>query len=377
MLSAIKDWFRSPKPQFSEEDRLKQIEKGYIVGFSYMAQSGISGKRFTVEDAHTYNFDGEKFQAFQLVHESRSTPIQMIVQFDEEDSYITLSIPLDESDQKELFGRSLDKNDSIFMQDKIVVHTPVSERLVGWYTSQYKKVIDGTEGCVIRSDSPSSDAAEKQQTKPFRYYLFVSESNEFAIELEKYEQGDLKIFLTQFRPTSDIAHIKKGSGSDVRIEPKEAAKDITDMNGSRASAYVSPIPQTPLPVVIEPAVMVARSKSEVQIKPIEKSKPIQNSAAGSRQMVIPCPASVAVKLIEEARRNEVPLSQLMRKVLGLPVHYDETVMIPLQMTDSDLDQLAKKLNVNSRDHNELKSALIKELALFTGEEMEDRIEEVA
>jgi hypothetical protein len=384
VLSAIKSWFSGNKSEALDLSLLDNLHVGYSVGFGFMPQSLLSGKRFQVSEVNSYRFDDQRFLSYQISNHAVSTPMQMIVQQDDEDSYLAISMLLDSEDQKELFGRALESRDSIFLQDKLVLNGTDSQRLDGWFVGQYKKVLDGVRGEFMRGHYQLS--GRNNEVWDFQYYLFADETNEHAIEIERYDHGEFKIYVTVFRPVTDIGQVRK---PDTVVRPLEqdrtALSIITPLspieqvraepaldNETLVEKVLHVAPASVKPVVIHPTRTHASQKQkkiakEVIIKPV--AKPRDNK----RELAISCSTGLLSKLLEESDRSEISLTQLVRKVIGLPVQYNETVLVPLQLTDEEMDAIAAKLGSDAKDSKSMSQAIIRELELFTGIEEKEEV----
>ena len=81
---------------------------------------------------------------------------------------------------------------------------------------------------------------------------------------------------------------------------------------------------------------------------------------------IECDLRVANKIIDEAIRNEMRLTDIVRRIIELPVAYPESVQIPVQLTDEDYALLAIRYGISSADRNAIKRRIIEDLNDFSG-----------
>ena len=81
---------------------------------------------------------------------------------------------------------------------------------------------------------------------------------------------------------------------------------------------------------------------------------------------IECDLKVANKIIDEAIRNEMRLSDVVRRIIELPVAYPESVQIPMTLSDEDYALLAIRYGISSTDRNAIKSRIIEDLNNFSG-----------
>jgi hypothetical protein len=368
VFSFVRNLFSSRKSETQNLQTLKDLHTGYSVGFGYMPQTDLSGRRFRISEVNSYRFGAETFLAYTLQHEALISPVQLIADLTEEDPYLALSQIMDPNDQKQLFGREISAKDSLFLQDKIVFDVPENHRLGGWAASSYKKVINGIDGEYIRGHY-QLQAASTLEPWSFKYYLFVSESNDYAVEIENYDHGICKISLTVFRPITDIGQIRKPVQSQLHVAPKKMRASMLEAQDDEVPVIAhEPVVKTPVMVLTKDAeIEVVNEPRRNVVKPITSS---QNQNIKGEEFTLPCPASVAAKLIEESQRNQIPLSQLVRKILGLNIHMDETVLIPFSLSPADIKLLTNKFGIDAHNTEVLRSFLLKEVSLFVGEEEE-------
>lgn len=81
---------------------------------------------------------------------------------------------------------------------------------------------------------------------------------------------------------------------------------------------------------------------------------------------IDCELHVANKIIDEAIRNEMRINDVVRRVIGLPVSQQESVQIPVTLTDQDYSLLAIRYGISSGDHEAIKKRIIEDLGDFSG-----------
>lgn len=81
---------------------------------------------------------------------------------------------------------------------------------------------------------------------------------------------------------------------------------------------------------------------------------------------IECELRVANQIIDEAIRNEMRLSDVVRRIIELPVSHQELVHIPINLADEDYSLLAIRYGIPSSDRNAIKIRIIQELGDFSG-----------
>jgi len=81
---------------------------------------------------------------------------------------------------------------------------------------------------------------------------------------------------------------------------------------------------------------------------------------------IDCELQVANKIIDEAIRNEMRINDVVRRVIGLPVSQQESVQIPVTLTDQDYSLLAIRYGISASDHEAIKRRITEDLSDFSG-----------
>ena len=87
---------------------------------------------------------------------------------------------------------------------------------------------------------------------------------------------------------------------------------------------------------------------------------------GMDNEAIECDLRVANKIIDEAIRNEMRLSDIVRRIIELPVAYPEAVQIPVTLSDEDYALLGIRYGITSADRNGIKRRIIEDLNDFSG-----------
>lgn len=97
-----------------------------------------------------------------------------------------------------------------------------------------------------------------------------------------------------------------------------------------------------------------------------KTVPIQQPNGEMENDSIECELRVANKVIDEAIRNEMRLSDVVRRIIALPVAQQEIVQIPISLSEEDFKLLAIRYGMSASEHNDIKKRIIEELNDFSG-----------
>ncbi len=98
----------------------------------------------------------------------------------------------------------------------------------------------------------------------------------------------------------------------------------------------------------------------------QEIKAVNKIANGMDNESVECDLRVANQLIDEAIRNEMRLSDVVRRIIELPVAHQEAVHIPINLADEDYSLLAIRYGIPSTDRNAIKLRIIQDLGDFSG-----------
>ena len=87
--------------------------------------------------------------------------------------------------------------------------------------------------------------------------------------------------------------------------------------------------------------------------------------------MLSCDLHLAGRLIDEAQRNRMALSELIRKVIDLPARVTEQVFIPFTLESSEAQELARRYKLPNADIELVKPHIINELKRFVGDKTKE------
>jgi len=436
MLDVIADfWKPAKKNQAQEPLKPEQLQTGSSLGFGFVPQAILSGRRLYINGINTYQFGEESLTSFVLTYDKEttsSTPgVSMIVAESEGEHYLAISRRIPIADREKLF----DKEELNAVMGKPDATTlTCRDHMVdfkGWTVSRYKREIHGLKGRIFKGDyrkTPLPNGAGQD----FEYTLLVSDNNEHAIEIEKYS-NHIEVYTTVYRRVSDIGEIThpvsaEAGRPDIKLAsapakapaatpaaaPAPSASPVLSVTQQTVEAtkpapiklqefpaapvQVAPKPEpvkletkptpapapqqtTPLNISKEKIPMEytttngAAAKTTAFIKPHlpenfskQEVKAVTNNALKQFENdAIECDLRVANKIIDEAIRNEMRLTDIVRRIIELPVAYPESVQIPVSLTDEDYALLAIRYGIPTSDRNSIKRRIIEDLNDFSGD----------
>jgi len=443
MLDVIADfWKPVKKAQTQEKLNPDQLQVGSSIGFGFVPQAILSGRRLNVDTINTYQFGEEKLTSFALTQEKdASAPgVSMIVAEAEGEHYLAISRRIPGNDRAKLFDNT-DLDNVLNKADitKLACKDNHAD-FKGWVVPSYRREIQGLKGRIFKGDFRKALLPAAGEAKEFEYTLLVSESNEHAIEIEKYADHT-EIYATIYRRMNDIGEIAHPTPEVKRPDIKLASAPAAATSTSAQAAVTQPPrfiaqppqatqpPQAAEPPKQEPVKPVPlqlqelstpATQAETKPAPVQASKPstpiqekkiamptIENAINGATKSMqntaeanspklfvqsktpenymkqevkavtngalnnfeadsIECDLRVANKIIDEAIRNEMRLTDIVRRIIELPVAYPESVQIPVTLTDEDYALLAIRYGVPSSDRNAIKRRIIDDLNDFSG-----------
>lgn len=458
MLEAIADFWK-PVKKLQASARLKpeELQIGSIIGFGFVPQPTLSGRRLTVTGINTYKFGPDILTSFVLSQEN-DTGAAMIVAETEGEQYIAISRRVPVADRAKIFNA--EDIEAVVNREEVksIESKEVSSDYKGWIASRYNRQIHDVKGQLYKGDHRGG-IITGQKAMDFRYTLLVSDNNEHALEIEKHEDGRLEVYATVYRRMSDIGEVTHPARRDTpprpevklisdtkvdapsKFEPKLEAKDPAAVKDEKAGES---FPQAKAPIVEQPVenppsapeVRTEEAKKEDVMETVEstpfnlpefsaeavaqkqeeaapeveadmvwpeakadeppaarisasyaaetKAKPSVIIQSNNQPFItqeikavnkdtsnfvnesVDCELHVANKIIDEAIRNEMRINDVVRRVIGLPVSQQESVQIPITLTDQDYALLAIRYGLQASDQEAIKKRIIEDLGDFSG-----------
>lgn len=444
MLDVIADFWKPVKkaqPQEKLQPELLQI--GSSLGFGFVPQAMLSGRRLQISAINTYKFGDEALTSFVLTQD-KDPGVSMIVAESEGEYYLAISRRISLNDRMKLFdgqelGNVMSRQDihRLSCRDNIVDYK-------GWLVASYKREIQGLKGVIFKGDYRKAELPAAVEGQEFEYTLLVSDSNEHAIEIEKYNDGRIEVYATVYRRTNDIGEIThpgiaakapelgrpdiklastvEPAAAPTIMEPAAAPKlqetetvkatpiklqEFTPPPAPAMSAaakleaatprtengtgkpqpefamktdYLTSTPTQEEQSTMETTINGTRSDMSTAeaIKPKlyvqsnapelgrQEVKTVSKPLSSFDNESIECDLRVANKIIDEAIRNEMRLTDIVRRIIELPVANPESVQIPITLTEEDYALLAIRYGISSADRNAIKRRILDDLNDFSG-----------
>jgi hypothetical protein len=340
----------------SDAVRLTDLHVGCAIGFGFMPQKNISARRFSITATNSYLFETDSFITYHL--QDAQTDINLIVAEGEAGTptYLALSLRIDELLFAPLFVSELPPSWFSIKQGAVI---DVASRMlgapVGWLVPRYSVAIV-TRGRMLEGDFRLRKPADRiSMSREFDYVLLVDETNTHALEAELYSDGTMNVFATVYRSGTDIGEI-------TRLAIPENISAQQQVLTARKEEASSPV---------ESESKTDDLSSAQEVLPVHtKFGRIQPVSASAETSAFPetlaFDTRLAGRIIDEAQRNQMPISQLIRKVIDLPAQIQEQVLIPFSLTPVEYAELARRYELPVSDTQAVKERILEDLKNFVG-----------
>ncbi len=367
--------------------KLDHIAVGQAIHFSASCPLvPLAGNTAYVLALRHYRFGVDVLKNFQL-QVGRAKHYFLTIAEDEQGQYLSLSRALSEHEQDQWFGRDAL---GFFMEPSTAKTIRCKADLAingDWAGERYSKTVDWVEGSVTQAGGGRS-------AHHFHYNLLVNSSGEKALEIEHDEAtGENRVFVTVYRPVSDIARIE------------EVAEIPTPADPAPPSPPPARAPQMPpevgkVPLFKDYPENLAQPKQRPDFRRLEEEAPseihIQRTALSTDftpeeaaklpsflvtrdgdylsldEVIPPEPERVRVglkaarSLIERAMSRNVRVRDVLRDMVGLDSALAEEVIFELPLSDEDYRTLAMRYKMRPDHRTEIRARLEDELKRLLG-----------
>ncbi|MBL4908924.1 MAG: hypothetical protein JKX78_02700 [Alteromonadaceae bacterium] len=183
-----------------------------ILSDSFALPENLRGQQFQVTAVNSYEFESDTQTEWVL---KNSENIQLYLTLDVDDEvYLKFSLEIKEDDVESLFN--LDDFAVIFEEDEnaLLARQQDSVNSSQWTSEQYQQCIFAQVGYFHRKDHRSENLSEfegKEAGEQFELYQLLDSDESHGIDVEVWSDGDTDVFLTLYRPVTDIVDMYPGS----------------------------------------------------------------------------------------------------------------------------------------------------------------------
>jgi hypothetical protein len=220
------------------------------------------------------------------------------------------------------------------------------------------------------------------RVRSFEYAILVDETNDHALEAEKYDDGTLIVYSTVYRPATDIGEISSPSqGHRLPHNNNTIPKLNTEEDTEKKIADIITIVPVPAAETSEVTANESKAEENKEVKTDKNSKEeskketvkaeanktdTETSKQPPARDLMAMDAKLAVRVINEAQSSNISMAALIRKVIDLPAKINNQVMVDFALSEAEYTELAKRYNLEIFDYAGVKENIVKELQQFVG-----------
>ncbi|XQW84194.1 hypothetical protein ACOYR1_13770 [Thalassotalea piscium] len=212
-MSFLKNIFKKEQPQRTINKAKDLLVNDIIVlTDSFALPEHLRSQQFQVTEINSYEFENETQTEWVL---TGSNNIELYLSLDVDDkTYLKFSIKIVHQDVESLFD--LDEFATIFDEpgNAVLTRQDDSDHTTGWTSEAYQQRIYAQVGYFHRKDHRQDKLSEfegKDSGEQFELYQLLDQDEQYGVELEVWQDGDTDVFLTIYRPTTDIIDMYPGS----------------------------------------------------------------------------------------------------------------------------------------------------------------------
>ncbi len=193
----------------ADELKIKDI---IVLTDSFALPESLRTQQFQVSAINCYEFENDTQTEWVLQGEN-NLELYLTIEKDDQ-TYLKFALKIQHQDVESLFdldafGAIFDEPGQAFLDKKAD-----SALTTGWSSSQYQQRTFAKVGYFHRKDNRSESLSSyegKEAGEQFELYNLLDEEQTRGIDIEVWQDGDTDVFITLYRPTSDITDIYPGS----------------------------------------------------------------------------------------------------------------------------------------------------------------------
>lgn len=213
-MGFIGNLFGSKKPEQRQVTNAKQLLVNDVIVFSdsFGLPELLRAQQFQVTAVCSYEYENSVQTEWTLTGASNT---ELYLSLDEDDkTYLKLSLKIQHADVEALFD--LDQFSTLFDEPGQATLTKQkdTELTSQWSADEYHQHVFAQVGYFHRKDHRTetlSNYEGKDAGEQFELFTLYDADESKGIDVEVWEDGDTDVFLTLFRPTTDIVDMLPGS----------------------------------------------------------------------------------------------------------------------------------------------------------------------
>ena len=212
-MSFLKRLFKKQddERQVNSADELK-IKDIIVLTDSFALPEELRTQQFQVSAINCYEFENET-QTEWVLQGANNLELFLTIEKDDQ-TFLKFALKIQHQDIESLFD--LDEFATVFDEpgEAFLERKSDSSLTSGWSSQQYQQQVFSKVGYFHRKDNrtESLSAYEGNESgEQFELYTLIDEEQSRGIDIEVWQDGDTDLFITLYRPTSDIVDIFPGS----------------------------------------------------------------------------------------------------------------------------------------------------------------------
>ena len=213
-MSFFKNVFKKDSKNVRKLTNVNQllVDDIIVLTDSFALPESLRSQQFQVSTINSYEFESNTQTEWVLKGENN---LALFLSLEEDDDIeLKFSLKIEHDDIESLFN--LDDFAEIFDESNnaFLTRQQDTSNTQGWSDEQYQQSIFAKVGYFHRKDHRNENLSAyegKDSGEQFELYVLYNEEQSKGIDVEVWLDGDTDIFLTFFRPTSDIVDMYPGS----------------------------------------------------------------------------------------------------------------------------------------------------------------------
>ncbi|XPF93732.1 hypothetical protein ACM9HF_17170 [Colwellia sp. RE-S-Sl-9] len=213
-MSFLKNIFKKEAEVERKLTHANQLKKNDIIVLSdsFGLPETLRGQEFQVSAINCYEYES-KTETEWVLKGTNNTQIYLTLDIDDE-TYLKFSLKIERNDVETLFN--LDDFATIFDEpgNAFLERQADSDSTSQWSSDQYQQQTYSQVGYFHRKDNRVESLSSyegKDAGEQFELYALFDKEDTRGIDIEVWQDGDTEVFLTLFRPTTDIIDMYPGS----------------------------------------------------------------------------------------------------------------------------------------------------------------------
>jgi hypothetical protein len=212
-MSFLKKIF-GEKKEIRQLNSVKDLTTGDIIVLtdSFALPANLRQQQFQVTAVNSYEYERLTQTEWVLTGEN-ATELYLTLEEDDK-SYLKFSLKIEHTDVESLFD--LEQFSDIFEENNQAQLTRQADndKTQGWTSELYQQHVFAQVGYFHKKDHRSETLSAyegKEAGEQFELYTLYDPAEDRGIDVEVWSDGDTDVFLTLFRPLTDIVDMYPGS----------------------------------------------------------------------------------------------------------------------------------------------------------------------